>query len=637
MNISAPRLAIAVLATAAVLGASEARGANRVWQVSSGDWSTSANWGGAVPAAGDWAYIENGGIATIDLNATCGTLSLGEIAGSGAVQMTAGSLTTIGGMLSPQGFELVGDSGIGSFTQSGGANAAGALDLGYNPGSNGSYNLMGGVLSAGELIGVSGSGSFTQSGGSNAATLEYVGANVSGSYTQSGGVNSLPGYNLYVGLFATGSYNLSGSGQLSAGFEGTGYSGNGSFMQSGGSNAATNEDIGMGANNLPATGSYAQTGGTHAVQQTLTLGLYAGGFGTYNLSGNGQLATSTEIIGQSGTGSFTQSGGNNTVSSQIFVGYGSGGGSYNLSGSGLLSVFSYEYIGYSGSGSFTQTGGTNSTSQYYGLYLGYNGGISGSYNLSGSGLLSTPFETIGFHGTGCFMQSGGINAVTGPQQAETIGGSSSGSYTQSGGTNSVAYQLYVGSLAGGPGSYGLSGSGLLAAAFEYVGYGGGGSFTQAGGLNSTDAETIGGFAAGSYTQSGGTNSALYGLSLGANPAFANYPGGNGAYNLSGSGLLSTPYETIGGSGTGSFTQTGGSNSAPGEIDIGLDAGGIGSYSLSGSGQLFAVTENVGNSGSGSFTQTGGNHLVYFLSLGYSASGYGSYNLVDGPLTGNRMV
>jgi autotransporter-associated beta strand protein len=591
------------------------------YSLSSGALTLSGNLN--VGNSGSGTFLQTGGSVSVTGNKF---LQLGlAIGGSGSYSISAGSLAAL--------TEYIGYAGSGSFTQTGGTNAvSNNLTLGYLNGASGSYNLMGGVLSAGELIGVSGGGAFTQSGGSNSATLEYVGEETSGSYMQSGGTNSLPGYNLYVGLFGTGSYNLSGGGQLSAGYEGTGYSASGSFMQSGGSNAATNEDIGIGANNTPATGSYTQTGGTHAVQQTLTLGIYAGGFGTYNLSGNGQLTAVTELIGQSGTGSFTQSGGNNTASSLLFVGYGSGSGSYSLSGSGVLSVLGNEYIGYSGSGSFAQTGGTNSTSQSSGLYLGYIGGVSGSYNLSGNGVLSMPFETFGFHGTGSFTQSGGINAVTGPAQAETIGGFSSGSYTQSGGTNSVAYQLIVGSLAGGTGSYALSGSGLLAAAYEYVGDGGSGSFTQTGGVNSASGETIGAFAAGSYTQSGGTDSAS-GVSLGASAVFLNYPGGNGTYTLSGSGLLSTSYESIGGSGTGSFTQTGGSHSVSTEMDIGYFAGAIGSYSLSGSGQLFAVTENVGNPGSGSFTQTGGNHLVYFLSLGYSASGYGSYNLVDGPLAG----
>ncbi len=47
------------------------------------------------------------------------------------------------------------------------------------------------------------------------------------------------------------------------------------------------------------------------------------------------------------------------------------------------------------------------------LYLGNNWGSSGSYNLSGSGVLSAGYEHVGQSGMGTFNQSGGTNTVTG--------------------------------------------------------------------------------------------------------------------------------------------------------------------------------------------------------------------------------
>ena len=41
----------------------------------------------------------------------------------------------------------------------------------------------------------------------------------------------------------------------------------------------------------------------------------------------------------------------------------------------------YEYVGYSGTGVFTQTGGTNDPATQ--LYIGFNFGSSGTYNLDG--------------------------------------------------------------------------------------------------------------------------------------------------------------------------------------------------------------------------------------------------------------
>ena len=64
----------------------------------------------------------------------------------------------------------------------------------------------------------------------------------------------------------------------------------------------------------------------------------------------------------------------------------------------------------SGSGTFTQSGGTHSLSSS--LYLGYNGGSSGTYNLTGGGLLSAPNEYIGYSGSGGFAQTGGSNSAT---------------------------------------------------------------------------------------------------------------------------------------------------------------------------------------------------------------------------------
>ena len=67
-------------------------------------------------------------------------------------------------------------------------------------------------------------------------------------------------------------------------------------------------------------------------------------------------------------------------------------------------------------------------------------------------------------------------------------------------------------------------------------------------------------------------------------------------------------EYVGLSGTGSFTQSGGTNSAS-NLYLGNNTGGNGVYSLSGSGQVSAQSEYVGSSGTGAFTQTGGSNTV----------------------------
>ena len=90
---AAARLLGLIIAAVLSLSPVSAR-AQIYWQVPAGDWSTVANWGSVVPTGTDAAYIVNGGTATVtQLNATCGTLSLGGSTGSGSVQMTGGSLS----------------------------------------------------------------------------------------------------------------------------------------------------------------------------------------------------------------------------------------------------------------------------------------------------------------------------------------------------------------------------------------------------------------------------------------------------------------------------------------------------------------------------------------------------------------
>jgi hypothetical protein len=92
------------------------------------------------------------------------------------------------------------------------------------------------------------------------------------------------------------------------------------------------------------------------------------------------------------------------------------------------------------------------------------------------------------------------------------------------------------------------------------------------------------------------------------------------------GALSTGFEVIGSDGTGTFTQSGGTNTVTTNLTLGLNPTGNGSYDLSG-GALSAVYEYIGYSGTGLFTQSGGtNTITNDLFLGTNSLGNGSYNL-----------
>ena len=74
---------------------------------------------------------------------------------------------------------------------------------------------------------------------------------------------------------------------------------------------------------------------------------------------------------------------------------------------------------------------------------------------------------------------------------------------------------------------------------------------------------VGNVGSGTFTQSGGSNTVNNGLFLGYNA------GDNGTYSLTGPGGLSAGYEIVGLSGTGSFNQSGATNNTTG-VTIGLN-------------------------------------------------------------------
>jgi fibronectin-binding autotransporter adhesin len=399
---------------------------------------SAANWSAGVPTSSSNAVIANGGTANVtQLSETCRTLSLGSGAGSGSVQMTSGSLST--------SYQLVGDSGLGTFSLAGGTNSiASFLYVGNGIGSSGTYNLSGnGLLSAAfEIVASRGTGTITQSGGTNSIFVDsgqlYIGdgtgysgsynltagllsipgedvaAAGTGTFTQTGGTNSVGGYGLGLGYSASssGTYSLSGSGLVSAyGGEGVGGSGLGVFMQSGGTNAAS----------------------------SLYLGANTGSSGTYGLSGSGLLSAASEVVGYYyGTGIFTQSGGINIVKSLCLsnnsfpFGYvASGNGTYNLNG-GVVILSSLSQG--SGTASFNFSGGTLQAS------ASFSTGLPMTLGTSGGG---ATFNTAGFAVT----LSGPLSGPGGLMLNDTLGTGTlilTASNTYAGGTAVSAGALQLG-------------------------------------------------------------------------------------------------------------------------------------------------------------------------------------------------
>jgi hypothetical protein len=347
-----------------------------------------------------------------------------------------------------------------------------------------------------------------------------------------------------------------------------------------------------------SNGEIDQYESTNDISGSLNIGIYQSDSGLYALTG-GTLAITTssglEAVGNGGT--LYQSGGLNTLTGTSVLQVGGGGGIYSLSGSGSLSTGYTEYIGYSGYGTFIQTGGANSAAT---IYVGNGVNSNGTYSLSGTGTLSA-----------YVFEGGG---------GETIGGSSPGTFVQMGGTNSLSgnARLDLGYNAGISGYYTLSGSGstlIVQDQSEYIGASGSGTFIQSGGTNTV------------------SNIALL---------LAYSAGSSGYYSLTGSGstLQVSTDEDLGYAGTGTFIQSGGTNTAGGSMYLGASTGASGIYSLSGTGSL-SVTgdENIGDSASiqspgatGVFTQSGGiNDLAGTLYIGSYAYDQGTYDLQGGTL------
>ena len=236
-------------------------------------------------AAGSGAINLNNGLVI----SGSGNVSLGS--GNLTINDTnsgmSGSSTLILGIFdTANGSETIGNTGA-SFTQSGGINAVSVyisttgLTLGANSGSRGTYTLSGtGQLSIGgvgygawEVVGNSGSGTFNQTGGVNIVNDDNGGALI---------LAANPG--------SSGTYILSGSGQLAVqgdanpGSENVGDSGKGTFTQSGGTN-----NVGGGltlGGNSGGSGTYNLNGGMLVLS-----GLGAGGgTATFNFSGGTLLA-----------------------------------------------------------------------------------------------------------------------------------------------------------------------------------------------------------------------------------------------------------------------------------------------------------------------------------------------------------
>lgn len=302
---------------------------------------------------------------------------------------------------------------------------------------------------------------------------EIIGFNGSGTYIQSGGTNAATSLTLGLHAGSVGTYVLSGSGDLSG--------------------ASSTRTIGASG-----TGVFTQSGGTHSAS-SIVLGRNAGGSGTYTLSG-GTLTADGVSVGSNGTGTFNQSGGNlnglvTINSGSVFnqsggvrtgnVSVGSGGAYLLNSGTSSGSV--------GGSGVFTMNGGTlNASGSLAVSTFNYNNGV---LNLPGSINANTFNLGVAAGSNSIVTLASHQNLTADSLTIGNVGGTGSGTLIQNGGTS------VVGALTINTGSYKLTG-GALTTTSSLVNHG---TLTFAGGasLTSTGAFTQG--ATGSFSGRGLVN------------------------------------------------------------------------------------------------------------------------------------
>jgi hypothetical protein len=548
LTLRAACLSVAVLCTANA--AIPVRAGDAYWGVTAGDWNDPGNWGGGVPGNSDSAHVENGGTvevtadtpavqwadvsgnngATSTFNLSSGkfsvssTFSVGQYAAppnsaaAGVVNQSGGQLLAsglvIGDMAGAVGsYHLtggfagasahvlyVGNFGTGEYSQSAGATWIGEqLDVGAQ-GGTGVFNLSGGSVENHQVvsIGNNGTGTLNVNDNDGASTFSTTGPMYVGYYGD-GTVNhtavasaQVSTQGLYLGYTAGshGTYNLSGGAVFNVAntahtnaWVQVGVDGAGVFTMNGG----TLSDDGplVVARNSGSTGSFIQSGGVATVAWT-EVGSLPGATGNYHLSGGTLNAGGSLSVGSQGTGTFLQDAGTVNVDTLTFVGD-SGDGSYTLNG-GTLKFGSGDVItgaltgssnalvvGHHAIATFNQTGGTASGGE---LYLGYNGGIQGTYNLSG-GNLNLIGNIIDGGGTGTLNLDGGTLSV-------------------GGGAIGVDY-LNVGNAAGSHGFHTMTaGQTTMVNNAFVVGKSGSGAFTQNGGTVSapglhiaTDPQSVG--------------------------------------------------------------------------------------------------------------------------------------------------
>ena len=226
-------------------------------------------------------------------------------------------------------------------------------------------------------------------GGAEASSLYLGTVGWSGTVNHTGGTLNA-GINLAFDTGSTGTYNLSGTGHLSAG------------------------NIIIGRN---GRGYFDQTAGTVAAG-SMTLASYKDGTGVYNLLGGQVSVTGNEIVADHGIAAFNQSGGTHFVQGNLTVGLERGSlGRYTISG-GRLSAQELR-LGYLGTGTFEIQSAAASISLSRNLLLGVDSKLiaapGSTIQMTGASLdncNANPLMLLGLSNLGFIFDGGTVGGLS---------------------------------------------------------------------------------------------------------------------------------------------------------------------------------------------------------------------------------
>jgi fibronectin-binding autotransporter adhesin len=509
--------------------------------------AANTNWSPTgLPNSGDTANVTNtlGAVQTITYGYAGTAVSLttltldadgGGGTGSETLSMAANNLSAAAEYI---GYSNSGSGGKALFNQSGGTNNGTYAYLGVNSTDVGTYLMTGGAYNAPEEIfdGYVGGGVFNASGSAN-VSCGFInlgdGNGSTGSFSLTGNSSLDCNFGEFIGYFGAGTFNQAGASvnDDNASLYLATVASTSSYELSGSAtlNVAGSEFVGD-----EATATFTQTGqAQHTIAGTLSLASFSGATGTFVLSGGNVTAGEVDIGGlttAAGRGVMTVNGGTLTTAGILTI-YNSAGSGLTLS-SGSITAASLNTSGNPSAvnwtgGALTLTAGGIEVdgSSSANLPSGQTIGPTQSLNVQG--------ETIGGTGAGTMTQTGGVNNFGSGSQL-IIGGSSSatGSYTLSG--SGLLTGTYFDLAYFGSGTYNQSG-GVATVTYLNTGYQGNGTATLSGGALNADAEFIGTFTNGTFNQSGGINT-ISG-NAGLTGLFISSTTGTATYNFSGGTAL----------------------------------------------------------------------------------------------------